>query len=60
MQLELDQSTVDELAAAVAANYGLRSAIAARGLPVKETVEYLKKHHRSLFKQAHEQKAANG
>ena len=53
---EITREVAEELAACVARNEGLRAAILARGLPLRETMELLQENYRQLFKDAHEEK----
>ena len=55
----LSEQTMQEFVEAVRRNEGLRNAIRARGLPVKETMKYLQDHESARFKVAHQEKVAS-
>jgi hypothetical protein len=58
---DLSDEIVNELAECVRRNEGLRQSIAARGMPVKETMKWLSDHRADVFKAAHRDKVtANG
>lgn len=52
MDGRVSEEQVNALADKVRAGVGLRQAIAEAGLPEKHTLDYLKKNHRALFKEA--------